>query len=164
LQKSHTPNKAPCPLCRGEVLEHQLMFPPDEVIHPKPVEEVEEIEMDDVDADKPQGSSKIDALLKFLLQSHQKDPTTKSVVFSQWAKMLDKVEPMLKYHGIEYVRFDGRMNVKKRDAAVERFRTDPECRVFISTLTSGGLGLNLVEANQSFLLDPWCWYSLSAIS
>jgi SNF2 family DNA or RNA helicase len=38
---------------------------------------------------------------------------------------------------------------------VERFQTDPECRLFLISLKAGGLGLNLTAAEYVFLLDPW---------
>ena len=47
------------------------------------------------------------------------------------------------------------MSGRNRVAAVDKFRTDPECRVFLISLKAGGLGLNLTEAEVVFLLDPW---------
>ena len=38
---------------------------------------------------------------------------------------------------------------------VERFQTDPSCRLFLISLKAGGLGLNLTAAEYVFLLDPW---------
>lgn len=158
ISRSTNLGKTPCPLCRAEIKVGQLMIPPPEVLAAKPAEEDVDVKDDEEDEDEKSelnSSSKIDALMAFLLQGQRKDPTSKSVVFSQWAKMLDKVEPVLRHFGIDYVRFDGSMSVKKRDAAVARFQNDPDCKVFLSTLKSGGLGLNLTAANHSFILDPW---------
>jgi SNF2 family DNA or RNA helicase len=38
---------------------------------------------------------------------------------------------------------------------VERFQTDPDCKLFLVSLKAGGLGLNLTAAEYVFLLDPW---------
>ena len=38
---------------------------------------------------------------------------------------------------------------------VERFQTDPDCKLFLISLKAGGLGLNLTAAEYVFLLDPW---------
>jgi len=38
---------------------------------------------------------------------------------------------------------------------VERFQTDPGCRLFLISLKAGGLGLNLTAAEYVYLLDPW---------
>ncbi|KAI9034439.1 SNF2 family N-terminal domain-containing protein [Hyaloraphidium curvatum] len=155
INRSVSTNKAPCPLCRREIKGHELAIPPPDVLAGKTADDADESEEEAGDAKDFPSSSKIDALLSFLTSSHRKDPTTKSVVFSQWATMLNKIEPALRKSGIDYVRFDGSMSVKRRDAAVRRFQSDPGCRVFLATLKSGGLGLNLVEANFVYLMDPW---------
>jgi SNF2 family DNA or RNA helicase len=38
---------------------------------------------------------------------------------------------------------------------VDRFQTDPDCRLFLISLRAGGLGLNLTAAEYVYLLDPW---------
>ena len=54
---------------------------------------------------------------------------------------------------ITYEYLDGR--TRDRQARVERFQTDPDCRLFLISLKAGGLGLNLTAAEYVFLLDPW---------
>ena len=54
---------------------------------------------------------------------------------------------------ITYEYLDGR--TIKRQAKVERFQTDPECRLFLISLKAGGQGLNLTAADYVFILDPW---------
>src|SRR5205814_7744628 len=44
---------------------------------------------------------------------------------------------------------------RDRQARVERFQNDPECKLFLISLKAGGLGLNLTKAEYVFLLDPW---------
>ena len=55
--------------------------------------------------------------------------------------------------GIPYEYLDGQ--TRDRAARVERFQTDPDCRLFLVSLKAGGLGLNLTAAEYVFLLDPW---------
>ena len=43
----------------------------------------------------------------------------------------------------------------ERKCSIESFRNDDRCQVFIVSLKTGGVGLNLVEANHVFLVDPW---------
>lgn len=38
---------------------------------------------------------------------------------------------------------------------MDRFQTDPDCRVFLISLKAGGLGLNLTAASYVYILDPW---------
>ena len=52
-----------------------------------------------------------------------------------------------------YEYLDGR--TRDRQARVERFQTDPDCKLFLISLKAGGLGLNLTAAEYVFLLDPW---------
>jgi SNF2 family DNA or RNA helicase len=42
-----------------------------------------------------------------------------------------------------------------RQSLVTRFQTDPEIKVLIMTLKTGGTGLNLTAADYIFILDPW---------
>ena len=38
---------------------------------------------------------------------------------------------------------------------MRQFREDLDCPLLLMSLKAGGLGLNLVEADYVFLLDPW---------
>jgi len=100
-------------------------------------------------------STKMNALLAYLLQTKQRDPRIKSVVFSQWTCMLDLLEIPLRREGINFVRLDGQMTRAARDACLIKFDTSPEVIVFLVSLKCGGLGLNLTAASQVFMMDPW---------
>ncbi|CDS00146.1 hypothetical protein [Sporisorium scitamineum] len=82
------------------------------------------------------------------------DPV-KSVVFSQWTKMLDRIQKSLNLTGIRYTRLDGTMKRSDRTAALEAFRTDPSIEVLLVSLRAGGTGLNLVSACRAYLMDPY---------
>lgn len=79
----------------------------------------------------------------------------KSVVFSQWTKMLDKVGGALSHAGIEYRQLDGSMSRVDRDVAMSDFRDNPHVEVFLVSLRAGGFGLNLVAGCRAYLLDPY---------
>ncbi|XP_019091967.1 PREDICTED: helicase-like transcription factor CHR28 isoform X2 [Camelina sativa] len=79
----------------------------------------------------------------------------KAIVFTQWTKMLDLLEACLKSSGIQYRRFDGKMTVAARDAAVQDFNTLPEVSVMIMSLKAASLGLNMVAACHVLMLDLW---------
>jgi superfamily II DNA/RNA helicase len=82
-------------------------------------------------------------------------PDAKAVVFSQWTRTHDIVIRRLQDRGIGYVSFHGGVPSEKRPALVERFRADPDCRVFLST-DAGAAGLNLQHASTLVNMDlPW---------
>lgn len=96
-------------------------------------------------------SAKLDYLLpqlQELVESGQK-----ALVFSQFTSLLDIVRKRLTAEGIPFEFLDGR--TRDRDKRVERFQTDPECKLFLVSLKAGGVGLNLTAAEYVFLLDPW---------
>jgi SNF2 family DNA or RNA helicase len=59
----------------------------------------------------------------------------------------------LERDGITYEYLDGK--TRDRASIVERFQSDPDCKLFLISLKAGGLGLNLTAAEYVFLLDPW---------
>lgn len=79
-------------------------------------------------------------------------PEAKAVVFSQWTRTHDIVIRRLEARGLGYVSFHGGVPSEKRPALVERFRDDPECRVFLST-DAGATGLNLQHASILVNMD-----------
>jgi hypothetical protein len=79
----------------------------------------------------------------------------KAVVFSQWTGMLELTEPVIQRIGLGYVKLTGDVPSSKRGDLIERFFSDPDCRVFLST-DAGGVGLNLQAASLVINLDlPW---------
>jgi len=77
----------------------------------------------------------------------------KALVFSQWTSMLDLIEPHIEAAGIDYVRLDG--STRDRRGVVGRFQTPDGPPLMLVSLRAGGTGLNLTEADNVFLVDPW---------
>jgi superfamily II DNA or RNA helicase len=96
-------------------------------------------------------SAKLDMLLPQLTEVAQEGQ--KVLVFSQFTSLLAIVRERLEKEKIPYEYLDGR--TRNRQAKVERFQSDPECKLFLISLKAGGLGLNLTAAEYVFLLDPW---------
>jgi len=53
------------------------------------------------------------------------------------------------------VTYTGAMSREERDAAVRRFRDDPDRRILILSLRAGAHGLNLQDASYLFHFDRW---------
>lgn len=79
----------------------------------------------------------------------------KSIVFSQWTTMLDRIEDAIVDAGIGYDRLDGSMKLDERVKAMDRLRSDPSCEVLLVSLRAGGVGLNLTAASRVFVMDPY---------
>ncbi|PYQ60664.1 MAG: helicase SNF2, partial [Acidobacteria bacterium] len=77
----------------------------------------------------------------------------KALVFSQFTSFLALVRDHLDAEGIAYLYLDGR--TRDRQAKVETFQSNSDCRLFLISLKAGGLGLNLTAADYVYLLDPW---------
>ena len=77
----------------------------------------------------------------------------KALVFSQWTRFLDLVEPELRARQLAYGRLDG--STRDRGAVVDSFQAADGPPVLLISLRAGGTGLNLTAADHVFLLDPW---------
>jgi hypothetical protein len=83
------------------------------------------------------------------------DPDVKVIIFSEWEGMLKKVRDWAQRQGIGYAWHTGSVPQQKRRAEITAFRSDPDCRLFLST-DSGGVGLNLQNASVVINCDlPW---------
>jgi SNF2 family DNA or RNA helicase len=79
----------------------------------------------------------------------------KLVVFSQWETMALEAARVLEQLNVGHVVLHGGLPGPQRKAVLERFQTDPACRVFVST-DAGGTGLNLQAADTVVNLElPW---------
>ncbi len=105
--------------------------------------------LDPARAEEP--SAKLETLLPKL--GEVADEKHKALVFSQFTTLLGLLRRHLDRQGFAYAYLDGR--TRDRRAQVERFQTDPDCKLFLVSLKAGGLGLNLTSAEYVFLLDPW---------
>lgn len=106
------------------------------------------------DQESAEYSSKLERIAEVLSELIA-DPTRKIVLFSEWRRMLGRIESRLDDLGCDYVRLDGQVPQKKRAELVARFQNDPNCRV-ISMTNAGSTGLNLQSANTVVNVDlPW---------
>lgn len=54
--------------------------------------------------------------------------------------MLDLIGQGLSAAKIRYERLDGKMTTPQRHTAIQSFRNDPNCTVFLATIGSAGVG------------------------
>jgi superfamily II DNA or RNA helicase len=77
----------------------------------------------------------------------------KTVVFSQYTRMLHILREDFEERGIHYAYLDG--SSKDRMSIVKRFNEDASIPVFLVSLKAGGVGLNLVGADTVIHYDMW---------
>ena len=100
-------------------------------------------------------NAKIEALLTDLKMVREKEPSVKSVVFSQWTKMLSIIEANLEKDGFGVVSLTGDMSRQKRFESMKQFNTDDNIQVFLVSLKSGGVGLTLTRASRVYIMEPY---------
>lgn len=69
----------------------------------------------------------------------------KVVVFAHHKSVVDEL--MKGFAAYKPVKFVGGMSNKAKDAAVEAFQNDPECRVFVGNLIAAGVGITLTASS-----------------
>jgi hypothetical protein len=99
-------------------------------------------------------SPKIEELQR-ILEECLEDADVKVVIFSEWERMLELVQQRLRAIQVGYAWHTGSVQQRRRRAEIQMFKSDPQCRIFLST-DSGGVGLNLQVASVIINCDlPW---------
>ena len=79
----------------------------------------------------------------------------KMVIFSEWTTMTFLIARYISEANIPFVELSGKVPVKKRQALIDEFTYNPDCKVFLST-DAGGTGLNLQAADCVVNFElPW---------
>ncbi len=77
----------------------------------------------------------------------------KTVIFSQYTRMLQIMREDFEQRGISFAYLDG--SSKNRLEIVKEFNENPKIMVFLVSLKAGGTGLNLVGADTVIHYDMW---------
>ena len=93
--------------------------------------------------------------LQKVLEECRDNDSTKVIVFSEWERMLELVRDLCDRLDLGYAWHTGSVPQRRRRAEINAFKSDPNCRVFLST-DSGSTGLNLQNARVVINCDlPW---------
>lgn len=93
-------------------------------------------------------SPKLDQLKDFAKQIMNDEPSSKIVIFTEYERMARMIYNQLP-HAVLYT---GQISDREKENAVQRFREDPNTKIFIST-RAGSTGLNLQVANYMIHFD-----------
>jgi SNF2 family DNA or RNA helicase len=95
----------------------------------------------------PKRETLMENLLDAIANNH------KVLVFANYLAALDFIAEDLEKAGIEYLLMTGA--TRDRKTLVDSFQQDDQYKVFLMTLKTGGIGLNLTAADYIFIFDPW---------
>lgn len=77
----------------------------------------------------------------------------KVLIFTNYIKTIESISKDLEARGIKYLQMSGA--TKDRQGLVDLFQKEEKYKVFVMTLKTGGVGLNLTAADTIFIYDPW---------
>lgn len=100
---------------------------------------------------EPGDSAKYDMLVELI--HNLIEGGHKTVIFSQYTRMLNIIREDLIKQGIQFEYLDG--SSKSRLSIVKKFNEDASIPIFLVSLKAGGSGLNLVGADTVIHYDMW---------
>ncbi|MEZ6039041.1 MAG: DEAD/DEAH box helicase [Planctomycetaceae bacterium] len=77
----------------------------------------------------------------------------KAILFSQWTKTIDWLEPQLRQFGP--LVYHGGVPTAKREPILAEFKNNPDKHILLMSYGTGAVGLNLQFAHYVFLYDRW---------
>ncbi len=77
----------------------------------------------------------------------------KILIFTNYLGSVEYISEDLEKAGISHLIMTGA--TQKRQELVDEFQNNEKNKVFLMTLKTGGLGLNLTKADYVFIYDPW---------
>jgi SNF2 family DNA or RNA helicase len=89
----------------------------------------------------------IDSLKDIISLGHR------ALVFTNYLGSIDYISEDLEKEGINHLIMTGATS--NRQELVDKFQNSDKYKVFLMTLKTGGVGLNLTKADYVFIYDPW---------
>ncbi|KAF3589210.1 hypothetical protein F2Q69_00025895 [Brassica cretica] len=139
--------------------------------------------MNQINLNDFQTSTKIEALREEIRLMVERDVSAKAILFSQFTSFLELINYTLGkvislcYVSVIILTFVFKQNETlfclqhsvglvasnwweqcpraARDVAINKFREDPDCKVFLMSMKAGGVALNLTVASHVFIMEPW---------
>ena len=96
-------------------------------------------------------SPKLERLLEAVTETVENGH--KVVIFFNYIAGIELVGDRLNDCGIDFTCMTG--STHDRKGVIDRFQNDAKCMVLLMTLKTGGVGLNLTNADTVFVFEPW---------
>ncbi|KAM0547189.1 hypothetical protein ACHAO7_007444 [Fusarium culmorum] len=100
--------------------------------------------------------AKLTATVQVILTWLQKSPDDKIIVFIEFTTTAKVLGCILERLGLKFLYYNQIANTQaKREKAHDKFQTDPEIRILVTSMKCGGTGLNLRIANLVIIANIW---------
>ncbi|KAJ5401510.1 uncharacterized protein N7487_007406 [Penicillium crustosum] len=99
--------------------------------------------------------AKFDAIRSQVKKWFEEDSTAKIVIFTQYVNSTRILKYLCEDNGWKCSQITGRMANRSREIHLDNFRSDDETKIMISSIKTGGLGLDFSVANKCILVDLW---------
>lgn len=97
--------------------------------------------------------AKMKSVLEWISDFLASDDEIKLIVFAVHIDVVDKIYTHFKHMA---VKVNGEVSPKEKQAAQDRFQTDPACRLIVLNIQSGGDTWDLTAANDTAFVEfPW---------
>lgn len=106
------------------------------------------LKLDADDKAKPNNTAKLDAL-RDILEDYVLSAGGKLVIFARFVPEITAIGKLLDKLKIGHAAIWGDIPIDERGPLVQRFQTDPECKVFVAQIQTAGLGITLTAANTA---------------
>jgi SNF2 family DNA or RNA helicase len=87
--------------------------------------------------------------LKLLKETIEDILPSKVIIWCNFTANIHMIEKLFTEMGVGYAKLSGEISTKDRQVEIDKFQQDPECKVFIGQIKSGGMGLNLTAASYA---------------
>ena len=105
----------------------------------------ETVELETVEI--PGGDTKLNEMMSEAVEIVKE---SKLIIWARFHHDIDAISFNLQMAGIRHVKYDGRMNSKKQQEAVDAFNEIDDVRVFIGQQQAGGVGLTLLGNTDNY--------------
>mmetsp|Transcript_801 Transcript_801/g.1047 ORF Transcript_801/g.1047 Transcript_801/m.1047 type:complete len:256 (+) Transcript_801:1927-2694(+) len=97
-------------------------------------------------------SSKLHWLINKLKDIRDNSPDAKVLIFSQFSATFARIVGPLVKNGFQFRTLTSDMTMTQRKKALYDFRDDPPTTIFLLSMRSGAVGLNLTQANHVIIM------------
>lgn len=99
-------------------------------------------------------TSKITYMVNHLKQQLAAAADSKALIFTSFTHGVEVVAKALQENNIAFVKLIGGTQESARRKALEKFNYDEVTKVFLMSIRSGGVGINITRANLVYILEP----------